>query len=65
MSDLSSMYNDEIHTFSWGDDQMQAPAATEVDAPDTGSHFCIHTTSFENKKLKFCFSYLNKCFKET
>lgn len=39
MTDLSSMYNDEIHTFSWGDDQMQAPAATEVDAPDTGSHF--------------------------
>lgn len=34
MTDLSSMYNDEIHTFFWGNDQMQAPAATEVDAPD-------------------------------
>lgn len=52
MTDLGSMYNNEIHTFSWGDDQMQAPAATEVDAPDIGSHFCIHTTSFENKKTK-------------
>lgn len=56
MTDLSSMYNDE-NTLSLGeiDDQVQAPAPTEVDAPDTGSHFCMHTTSFENKKLVLLF----------